>query len=65
MTGIYIKELRIIGTNKKPAAINFTKGPNLISGPSNTGKTFIFELLEYMLGASAIDRRIRESNGYE
>ncbi|MEZ9794043.1 hypothetical protein AB4283_17940, partial [Vibrio splendidus] len=46
------------------ASIKFEKGVNIITGPSNTGKTFIFECLEYMLGRGALERRITQSKVY-
>ncbi len=64
MSGIYLVELRLKGIGKKDASIEFDKGTNIISGPSNTGKTFIFECLEYMLGGSSLKRRITQSEVY-
>ena len=64
MAGIYLKELRLQAAGKDDASVEFKPGANLISGPSNTGKTFIYECIEYMLGASSIDRRIKESRAY-
>ncbi|OOF21951.1 hypothetical protein BZJ19_15370 [Salinivibrio proteolyticus] len=46
------------------ASIKFDRGVNIITGPSNTGKTFIFECLEYMLGRGSLERRITESKIY-
>lgn len=65
MAGVYLSELRLVGIGKESASIKFEKGANIVSGPSNTGKTFIFECIEYMLGGSSIDRRIKESRGYQ
>jgi hypothetical protein len=64
MSGIYFVELLLKGFGKKDASIEFSKGINIISGPSNTGKTFIFECLEYMLGGSGLKRRITQSESY-
>lgn len=50
--GFIFTELRLYGENVQDAIIKFTKGLNVISGPSNTGKTLIFECLDYMLGSS-------------
>lgn len=46
----FIKCFRLIGTEKN-YTINFKKGLNFISGPTSTGKTTIFELINYVLGA--------------
>jgi hypothetical protein len=64
MNGIYFKELKLKGFKKEDASIKFDMGVNIISGASNTGKTFIFECLEYMLGGSNLNRRIKESIDY-
>lgn len=60
-----ISELRITGTEKTAAAIDFAPGLNLIVGASDTGKTFIFECLDFMFGANRGLRRLPESAGYD
>lgn len=50
--GFIFTELRLCGEDVQDAVIQFTEGLNVISGPSNTGKTLIFECLDYMLGSS-------------
>lgn len=35
MSGIYFKELRLRGVGIKDASIEFKKGINIVSGPSN------------------------------
>lgn len=65
MNGIFIRELRLTGSGKKDASVIFEKGANIITGPSNTGKTFVFECLEYMFGKSKFERRITQSLSYE
>ncbi|MGI2801080.1 hypothetical protein ACRTC3_21220 [Photobacterium damselae] len=66
MAHLYISELRLSSADvdNVDASIKFDKGVNIITGPSNTGKTFIFECLEYMLGRGALERRITESKVY-
>lgn len=66
MAHLYISELRLSSADadNADASIKFDKGVNIITGPSNTGKTFIFECLEYMLGRGALERRITESKVY-
>lgn len=66
MAHLYISELRLssVDADSADASIKFDKGVNIITGPSNTGKTFIFECLEYMLGRGALERRITESKVY-
>ncbi|MGD1815531.1 MAG: hypothetical protein ACPKNR_00730 [Pleomorphochaeta sp.] len=64
MFGFYIKELMLIGEGKKDVSIILEKGLNVISGPSNTGKTFIFECIDYIFGKKSI-KTIPEIKGYE
>jgi hypothetical protein len=44
--------------------MSFNPGLNLIIGSSGTGKTFIFEAIDFMLGAKDGLRRIPEAEGY-
>ncbi|MCR8688968.1 DNA recombination protein RecN [Lactococcus petauri] len=47
---LFLKTFRLIGKNKN-YEINFKTGLNFISGPTSTGKTTIFELIDYALGS--------------
>lgn len=64
MYGIYISRLEIRGDNLKPAFIEFDKGFNLISGGSDTGKSYAFACLEYMFGKLEAPDSIPQSSGY-
>lgn len=50
MTTIRLVELILIG-NRKNYSVKFHKGFNCISGNTSTGKTSIFEMIDYALGA--------------
>lgn len=50
MTKIRLVELTLIG-NRKNYTVEFNKGFNYISGNTSTGKTSIFEMIDYALGA--------------
>lgn len=50
MTTIRLLELTLIG-NRKNYTVEFNKGFNYISGNTSTGKTSIFEMIDYALGA--------------
>lgn len=52
MTTIRLVELILIG-NRKKYSIKFHEGFNYISGNTSTGKTSIFEMIDYALGAKA------------
>jgi hypothetical protein len=64
MTGFYIKELSVIGSGRRNATIHFEKGANLVTGASDTGKSYIFSAISYALGASQEPKAINESTGY-
>lgn len=57
------KFLIYAGTHKSAITLNFHKGLNVIYGASDTGKTFILQTLNFMLGAKKL-RSIPESQGY-
>lgn len=63
--GFYIKELRALGSNKKPAVIKLSKGINILSGGSDTGKSYLLECIDYLFGSKNPPRRIKQSEGYE
>ena len=62
--GFYITDLKVTGENKKDAEISFKDGFNLISGISDTGKSYLFDCLNYMLGKSDSPKSIQEGSGY-
>ena len=43
----YIKKLILTGGIKVPAEVDFTPGFNLIIGPSNVGKSVIFDSIDF------------------
>lgn len=54
----------LTGKNVENAYVEFSKGLNIISGPSDTGKSYIFQSINYMLGSSTKPKTIDESKGY-
>lgn len=62
--GFIITELRLTGPNVEPAFVKFNEGLNVISGPSNTGKTYIFQCINYMLGSSQQPKSIPVATNY-
>ena len=51
MDDIYFKKVIARGAGKRESSIAFTKGLNIICGPSNTGKTLIFKIFKQVFGA--------------
>jgi hypothetical protein len=62
--GFYIRKLILKGGNVEDVSVEFSTGLNVISGPSDTGKSYIFECINYMLGSSTEPKNIDESVDY-
>jgi hypothetical protein len=63
--GFYFSRLEARGTDRTPAHIEFQPGLNVISGASDTGKSYLVDCLNYMLGGGTPPKDIEESRGYE
>lgn len=63
--GFIITKLALQGINVEQALITFKQGLNVITGPTDTGKTFVYECLDFMMGAEKLSRPITESKKYE
>jgi hypothetical protein len=48
----YIKHIGIIDKNNKTHSVEFTKGVNVITGRSSTGKSAMIEIFDYCMGSS-------------
>lgn len=48
--GFYIKSVIAIGTGMKLSRVDFTSGCNFLFGPSDSGKSTVFSVIEFMLG---------------
>ena len=62
--GFYISKLSVKGKDLQPAELSFEKGFNLITGLSDTGKSYAFSCLNFMLGQESQPKSIPESTGY-
>lgn len=63
--GISLRFIRFRGTKKPDAEFRFGPGLNVLWGASDTGKTFLVEAIDFMLGASDPLKDIPERQGYE
>jgi hypothetical protein len=63
--GFSIRELVVEGQGKPDAAVAFERGLNVIVGPSDTGKTYIFQCLDFVLGSTQPPKGIPQAKGYE
>lgn len=50
--GIAFRHLAFTGYDVNPACLDFEDGLNILYGASNTGKSFVFKALDFMLGSS-------------
>jgi hypothetical protein len=65
LANFYIKKISLSGNNVKTSSLELNDGLNIICGPSNTGKSYIAECLDYMFGCDAKDFRIGKDTGYD
>lgn len=63
--GFRLRFLGFFGPQKQPATVAFGAGLNVIYGASNTGKSFIVEAIDFMLGGKPPLRDIPERVGYD
>ena len=68
--GFYIKSVISTGEGMKTARVDFKEGCNLLFGPSDSGKSTVFSVMEFMLG-KFVDKRnmtpksVTEGRGYD
>lgn len=63
--GMKINKLLLQGTGKKDAILVFDKGLNVVAGASDTGKSFAYECINYILGSTDMPEIPNEAIGYE
>lgn len=59
-----IKKIEVKGDGKKTAIVTLEKGLNVISGASDTGKSYICQCIQFILGAEKAPKSIDEAKGY-
>jgi hypothetical protein len=62
---IGIRRLSFTGPNRPLVEVNFDSGLNLLFGASNTGKSFMVKVLDFMLGSSRPLPEIGEREGFD
>lgn len=60
----YISELRVTGVGVSDAQIMLSPGLNIITGPSNTGKSYIYQCIDYIFGADKI-KKLNQFSDYD
>ncbi len=63
-SSLQLRRLALLGPNKSAASIDFKSGINVICGASDTGKSFIVEAIDFLLGGTGPLRDIPERIGY-
>ena len=63
--GFHLVRLTLSGAGLVDADVRFGTGLNVISGPSDTGKTFILQCIDFLLGARTKPEEVPEARGYE
>jgi hypothetical protein len=63
--GFVLQRLLLLGTHVAPATLDFARGLNVITGSSDTGKSFAVECLDFMLGAQDALREIPQARAYD
>lgn len=64
MNRIYIEKLSVTGS-KTSSHIEFGKNLTIISGPSDTGKSYIYKCIDYLFGAKNSNKPFDPSIGYD
>jgi len=65
MPGLRLRHLSFHGLGRQPASVNFGPGLNVVYGASETGKSFIVETIDFMLGGQTPLRTLEQRDGYD
>jgi predicted nuclease with TOPRIM domain len=63
MSRLTLTHLTFIGTTVDPASVEFSPHVTVVRGPSDTGKSFIVDAIDFMFGANSL-KEIPERTGY-
>jgi hypothetical protein len=64
-TGFRLRHLAFHGPGRAPAVVEFGPGLNIIYGASDTGKSFVVDAIDFMLGGRPPLRDIPQRVGYD
>ena len=65
LPGFCLRHLVFLGPQREPADLAFGPGLNIVYGASDTGKSFLVEAIDFMLGGRPPLRDIPERVGYD
>lgn len=60
-----LREIRLVGPGKEPGQLRFEPGGNVVSGDSDTGKSYMLRCIDFVLGADEMTKVIDEAAGYD
>src|SRR5688572_3990770 len=63
--GFILTRLTVTGPNVPAADVQFRRGLNVVAGPSDTGKTFIAQCIDFAMGAGDPPKEIPEAARYD
>jgi hypothetical protein len=63
--GLRLRHLSMHGPGRVPASIQFGPGLNVLFGASDTGKSFVVDIIDFMLGGKPPIPEITERVGYD
>lgn len=63
MPNFYIEKITARGAGKRASSIDLVPGLNIICGPSDTGKSYVLEILDYLFGSDQVP--IDTKHGYD
>lgn len=63
-SGFWVTRLTLSGPGQPDATLELVDGLNVITGPSDTGKTFAAQCMNFMFGGSEPPKGIPEADGY-
>lgn len=61
---LQVRKIVLRGTGVDDAEISFGVGANILSGESDTGKSYLVHCLDFILGAKAMKKRFEKANRY-
>jgi hypothetical protein len=64
MNKIRLTHLTMVGSAVEKASIEFSSGLTLVYGASDTGKSYIAQAIDFMLGAKKLKQSVPEAVGY-
>lgn len=62
--GFILRRLSLTGPGVPAARLDFTRGLNVVVGPSDTGKTFIAQCIDHAMGSGGSPKAIPEAQHY-